>query len=415
MIERARNICLTPSTEWNVIAAEPASTSGLITGYVVPMAAIGAIAGLIGGSLVGIALPFVGTARVPLLPGLVAAIFVFGMAIVGVFILSLIIDALAPSFGAEQNNIQALKVAAYSYTPLWIAGVLQIVPLLGVLTIFAALYGLYLLYLGLQRVMKSPQDKTLGYTAVVVVCAIVLSVVVGGITSAITGAGMIGASMASSVTGESSSTATVQFDKDSPLGRLQEFGSKMEASAKKMEAAERSGDANAQVAAATEALGTLFGGGRRVEPVGLDVLKPFVPESFAGLPRVSSNSERSGLAGIMVSKAEAGYSDGGQKSISLEISDTGGASGLLGLASWVNVEGEKEDQYGSERTHRVNGRMVHERSSKTGNDGEFSVVLGNRFIVEARGNGVGLSELRSAVEGLGLERLEAMKDAGVQK
>jgi hypothetical protein len=193
---------------------------------------------------------------VPILLGLVTAIFAFGMAIVGVFILSLIIDALAPSFGGEKNNIQALKVAVYSYTPLWIAGVLQILPLLGLLTIFAGLYGLYLLYLGLQNVMKSPPDKVMGYTAVVVICAIVLSVIVGGITAAITGAGMIGAGMASGITGGSTSpTSNVQFDKNSPLGRLQEFGARMEESGKKMEAAEKSGDANAQIAAATERSG----------------------------------------------------------------------------------------------------------------------------------------------------------------
>ena len=90
------------------------------------------------------------------------------MAIVSVFVLSLIINALAPTSAAEEQR-QAFKVAVYSYTPAWIAGVLQILPLLGILAILAGLYGLYLLYLGLPQLMKCPQDKAIGYTVVVVV------------------------------------------------------------------------------------------------------------------------------------------------------------------------------------------------------------------------------------------------------
>ena len=265
IVDRAKNICLTPNTEWPVIAAEPASAATLVSGYVVPLAAIGAISGFIGGSLIGHTLPLLGTYRVPLFSGLVVALFTFCMAIVGVFVLSLVINALAPTFGGEQNSTQALKLAVYSYTPAWIAGVLQIVPLLGIFAIFAALYGLYLLYLGLPRLMKVAEDKAVAYTAVVVVCAIVLSVIITVIAGTIAGAGMIGAGALGGAAARSSSD--VQFDKNSPMGKLQELGTKLEQSNKKMEAAQKSGDEKAQVAAAVESLGTLFGGGKRVDPV----------------------------------------------------------------------------------------------------------------------------------------------------
>ena len=107
LVERVKNICLTPNTEWPVIEGEPASASSLITSYVVPLAAIGAVAGLIGGSIIGRTLPFVGTYRVPLATGLGLAVFTFVMAIVGVFILSIIINALAPTFGGKQDNATA--------------------------------------------------------------------------------------------------------------------------------------------------------------------------------------------------------------------------------------------------------------------------------------------------------------------
>ncbi len=414
LVERAKSICLTPKTEWPVIAAEATSTGSLVSGYVVPMAAIGAIAGFIGGSIVGTSVPFLGTYRAPVMSGLVAALFVFCMTIVGVFVLSFIINTLAPKFGGEQNSAQALKVAVYSCTPAWIAGALQVVPMLAVFGIFAALYSLYLLYLGLPRLMKSAEDKAAAYTAVVVVCAIVLSVVVTAIGGTIGLAGMVGTGRLLGG-GAASPGSDVQFDRNSPMGRLEDLGNKLEQSTREMEAAEKRGDQQAQVEAAFKGLGTLLGGGNRVDPVAIDQLKTFVPERFAGLPRTASSAEKTGIAGLMVSNADARYGDGAGKSVTLEISDTGGVSGLVGLASWAGVEGEKEDERGSEKTQRVGGRLVHERISKTGGSNEFGIILGDRFVVSAEGNGVGIEELKAAVASLDLAGLEALKGVGVQK
>jgi hypothetical protein len=412
IIQRAKNICLTPATEWPVISAEPATPGGLLTGYAAPLAAIGAIAGFLGGAIIGQTLPFVGHYRVPLAAGLIAAIFTFCMALVGVFVLSLIIDALAPTFGGQKNSIQALKVAVYSYTPAWIAGVLQIVPLLGILGVFAALYGLYLLYLGLPQLMHSPQEKAIPYTVVVVVCAIVLSVVITAVGGLLVGAGMVGSG---ALTSARSSSSDVQFDKNSPLGKLQDLGKKMEESNKKMEAAGKAGDTNAQAAAAVEGLGALLGGGKRVDPIGIDQLKPLVPDTFGGLPKISSSADKSGIAGFMVSKAEARYGDGAGKTVTLEISDTGGVSGIMALAGWAGIEGESEDDNGSERTQKVNGRLTHEKTSKNGGTNEFAVVLVDRFVVSAKGTGVDVGTLKAAVSGMSLAKLESMKDAGVSR
>ena len=98
-------------------------------------------------------------------------------AAVGVVLMSIIIDALAPTFGAERSREQALKVAVYSATPVWIAGLLQVIPVLGVVALIGALYALYLLYLGLPRLMKCPADKTLAYLGTVIACAVVIGIV----------------------------------------------------------------------------------------------------------------------------------------------------------------------------------------------------------------------------------------------
>jgi hypothetical protein len=168
IVERVRRICLSPDTEWSVIAAERATLGTLITGYVLPLAALSAIGSLVGTILLGLGIVF--AVRVAI-TGLV-------MSMIGVVILSTIIDALAPTFGATKSSESAAKVAAYAPTPAWVAGVFQIVPFLGSLIVFVgALYSLYVLYLGLMRVMKSPQDKAVGYTVVVVIIAIVVGFV----------------------------------------------------------------------------------------------------------------------------------------------------------------------------------------------------------------------------------------------
>ena len=410
---RVRNILLAPDTEWPVIAADPTPTGDIVTGYVMPLAAIGAVAGFIGGSLVGISVPFLGRYHVPITTGLAGAVFAFIFAIVGVFVLAFIINALAPTFGAQQDSNRAFKVAAYSYTPAWIAGVLQIVPALAILGVLAALYGLYLLYLGLPALMKCPQEKSIGYTAVVVVCAIVLSIVVTSISGLIVSPAAMG--RMGSFSTPSSPSSDPQFDPNTPMGKLEALGRKLEESGAKMEQAQKSGDSAAGTAAAFEGLGALLGGGARVEPVSIEQLKPLVPEQFAGLARQSSNAERSGMAGIVVAKAEASYGDGAGRSATLEITDSGGASGLVGLASWANLEGERDNDQMSERTERVGDRLVHQRISKTGGRHEYDVVIGRRFIVTARSTGIEFDALKGAVSGLDLQKLEGMKDVGVAK
>ena len=415
IVDRIKNICLKPNAEWPVIAAETTTTKDLIVGYVVPLAAIGPIAAFIGGTVIGRSLPFIGSYHVPMVAGLTLAIFTYIMSIVGIFVLSFIINALAPSFGGEKNSAQALKVAVYSYTPMWVAGVLNLLTALGLLAILAGCYGLYLLYLGLPRLMKAPQEKAVGYTVVVVICAIVLSAIIGVVGATVGGVGLMGAGALNGMAHPHAASEPVQFDKDSPMGKLQALGQAMADSNKKMEAAQKSGDPNAQAAAAMQGLGTLLGGGKRVDPIGIDQLKPFIPATFAGLPKTSGNAEKTGMTGLMVSKAEATYSDQAQKRVTLEVSDTGGASGLLGLAGWAGIQGEREDDNGFERTGKENGRLVHEKGSKHGGSNEFTIVLGDRFVVSAHGNGVELGELKTAVSGLDLGKLEALKDQGVQK
>jgi Yip1 domain len=178
LVDRAKRILLSPRTEWEVIDNEPTTPAQLFTGYAMPLAAIGPIAQIIGYSLFGISVPFAGHYRVPLGSAITSALVTYVLALAGTYVLGLIIDALAPTFNGQRSQIQALKVAVYSSTASWVAGIFYLIPGLRLLTILG-LYSLYLLYLGLPVLMKSPRDKAVAYTAVVIVAAIVLFMVTG--------------------------------------------------------------------------------------------------------------------------------------------------------------------------------------------------------------------------------------------
>lgn len=178
LVDRVRNICINPNAEWPVIEQESTQSAELVTGYLAPLAALGAIAGLIGSTMLVTHLPFGRSLVEGVFAGLVGACVSFVTTIGGCFAIAYVINALAPTFGGRQDSTRAFKVAVYAYTPGLVAGVLRIFPVLSILiSIVAGLYGLYLLYLGLPTVMKAPREKAAAYTVVVVLSTIVLGFV----------------------------------------------------------------------------------------------------------------------------------------------------------------------------------------------------------------------------------------------
>jgi hypothetical protein len=179
LVDRAKNIIMTPQTEWTAVAAEEPSVPQILTGYVIPLALIPAIASFIGGTIMPGAFHFGATYLVGM------AVVSFVSALVGVFLSSYVIDFLAPNFGSEKNLGRTFQLVAYSYTPAWVAGVFQIIPVIGVLASVAGLYGIYLMYLGLPVLKKTPADKTVVYLVVSFLVLMVIYVVLSAIFAAI--------------------------------------------------------------------------------------------------------------------------------------------------------------------------------------------------------------------------------------
>jgi hypothetical protein len=207
----------------------------------------------------------------------------------------------------------------------------------------------------------------------------------------------------------------VTIDANSALGKLAAIRAQAEQASKKLDAAQKSGDANAQAAAAGQMVGALLSGGDKVEALAPDALKPFVPETLAGLKRNSLSAERNGAMGMQFSQAEGQYSDDAGHSLRLEISDMGSAKGLTALAGWAGVESSKETDHGYDKTYTQNGRLTHEEWNTQSKYGEYSVVLGERFAVKVTGNADSIDQIKGAVGSLNLAGLEALKNQGVTK
>jgi len=184
LVERAKNILLAPVKEWEVIKGENLTIVDMFTKYAMILAAIPAVAGFIGYSLIGISYGF-GTFRVPIGTSLVWAILQYVLSLGGVFLIAFIMDALAPTFGCTKNLVAAVKIIVFSYTAAWVAGILNIIPSLGILVGIASIYSLYLMYLGMKIVKEVPGDKLVGYFVVTIIAAVVVFFVVGMIVSAV--------------------------------------------------------------------------------------------------------------------------------------------------------------------------------------------------------------------------------------
>ena len=293
LFNRVKNLILKPKDEWAAIEQEPANIAGLYFGYVMILAAIPPLATLVyslvfGDSMFGVEY------RPSIASALSAALISYGLTLIGVFVLALIIDALAPHFGAVRDSMQALKLSAYAGTAAWIAGIFQLLPGIGFLGILG-LYSLYLLYLGLPRLMKAPQDRAASYTLVTLIAAVLLFIVIGAVAAPVTKM-LSPAPDARDIGGTLSVPGVGSLD----LGKLEDAAKQAEASAQALQ----NGTAKPAVAVA--------------------VLQGLLPTTLAGLERTEISGSSAGAGAIGGSQAEALYAKADTR-VRLKITDIAAA------------------------------------------------------------------------------------------
>ena len=450
LLARVKNIVLAPKSEWPVIAPEPTTISQLYVGYVMPLAVLAALLGFVRMSVLGVSTAFGGGFRMPIGTGLTYMVMMFVSALIGIFLVGLIINALAPTFSAQRDQRQALKVAAYSLTPAMLSSVLALSPILPtLLQLLAGLYGIYVLYLGLPVVMQSPQEKSFGYTVSVVICTILVGVVFGVLSSVahIGGSrmGLLGgtpteraaeqaaardqgaAAVGNTIGNILGTDAKGKAGLSAALSNLAKAGEAQAAaqnpaaspaaptqSPAAADAAQNPQGALAATGGLLTALGGALGGPNRVDTVDFNTLRGMLPASLPGMTRTSAQGENQGAIGVKTSSAKADYAGSDGAGVHIEIADISGVSGLMDLAGGLIQQTTSESDSGYEKDVVIGGRTVHEKYDARNRKGELSVVLVKRFSVDITGSNVDMHSLEQSLGQIDLGRLESMKDAGAQ-
>jgi hypothetical protein len=381
LVTRVKAILMKPTETWSVIDAEPATVKGLFTGYVMILAAIGPVANLFRALVFGYG-AFGFSWRPSPLWAISGAIVGYLASLAGFFILALVIDGLAPSFGSQKDQLKAFKLAAYTGTAAWLAGIFGLVPWIGFLAI-VGLYSLYLLYKGLPILMKTPADKALPYFLVVLVVAAIINIVAAAVVSPIMAMGRMGDYASRGPDGHLSGTMNIPGGGSVDLGRIQEAAAKMEAANKAIKE------------------------GKQVPVLSGAVLQSLLPGDVAGYTRGEISTESGGAGGYSTSSAEASYARG-DASFKLSVVDSGAAGALGAMASAVDINHTERHGDSYETVGKVDGRMTTEKYDGDSKHGEYS-VLADRVMISAEGDNVSIDDLKAAVSAVDPARVATLQ------
>ena len=382
LLQRAKAILLQPREEWSVIEGEASSIASLYKSYIMPLAAIGPVAGFIhavvfGNSFFGI------THRPSFLSALSTAVVSYIFTLIGVFLMALVIDFLAPRFGGTANRNNAFKLAAYSATAAWVAGAFQLIPGLGMLGILG-LYGLYLLFVGIPVMMKAPEDKAVIYTVAIVVIGAIAGMIFSVILAPLM---LLTSSVPDTSDGSLSGSVKVPGVGSLDLSELEKAGEKMAAANERAQSGQATTLPSKQLAA-------------------------MLPASLpGGLVQTRSRSSGTSVGGVGASSASASYGDD-EKSIELTITDLGIAGSLATLGNAMNMESESQNGTVIEKMGKIDGRLTTIRYDSASRNGRYGVIVGDRFNVQVDGDADSVADLRAVLDEIDLAALESIARSG---
>jgi len=457
LIARVKNMLVKPTQEWGVIEIEETSPLELYTGYAMLLAAIGPLATLVERSFIG--------AQVPVSRAMIQSILLtYVIGLVGVYLLSVIINVLAPAFGGTKDSTQALKVAVYSLTAAWVGGLFMLVPVYSALMLFTSLYSAYLLYRGLPILMRLPQRRAFGYTMAVVISTLVIGVGFSMIS------GVLGGSFVTSpvaVTPDSTSERTAKnpespetgvvpstvqqsleptpekspevasTDIPAPANSSESAGGDQQSSEAAMptnEGQQPSGIAEAipesqQPINQTEPPKTSEVATKNVEqvaslikdnvpkegvPIDFKQLKTLLPALIAGMPRVDDRGRRTEFMGVALSEYKGTYPTSAGGSITVAIVDAGDTLSTLRLPAFSWVAGESAIDHksgtGFERTTTYQGLKAYEKYDTANPASEMAVLVNSHAGVSLQGYNVTMKELQTVMAAIDLSKLAAMRN-----
>ena len=408
LLERVQAILLRPGSAWTDIAAENHSIAHIYKSYLIFLAAIPAIAGFIGFSLVGVG-AFGISVRVPLVQGLVSAVVSYVLSLVMTMVVAWVASWLAPRFGGQAQLPRAFQLIAYGATAGWLGGIFSAIPSLAMLGALAGLYSIYLIYRGVPVLMQVPQAKSVGYTAALIVCAAAAALVVGMVSSLVVprpgGLGGLGGSGLGGLGGASVQGSGARITVPGTDIRIDT--AKVEAASRRMEEANARGDTQE----AGKAMGDMMSaalGGKGAAPVPPETLRALLPETLGRMPRTAVEARTDGALGMQFTNVSAQYTEGDQL-IEIRVQDVGAVPALaLGMTSWSRNTLDRETADEVERVYRRDGVAYKESYRKDGTGATLVMLLPNSVLLEGNGN-VPMDVLRTAFQSIPVAKIGALQ------
>ncbi|MGE5259573.1 MAG: Yip1 family protein [Actinomycetota bacterium] len=387
LIARVKNLLLQPKDEWPKIAAEPATIGGLYSSYVVYLAAVPVLCTLVGSLVFGYGFGAF-TYRPSLFSAVTTAILQYAVQLGGVYVFALIAEALAPRFGGEKDRVSAFKLAAYSATASWLAGVFSLFPVLHVLSLLG-LYSLYLLYTGVPVVMRVPTERALAFTGTLIAVGLVIGLVLAALIGALVP--VPGPTDMGKAGGKISLPGGVNLDMD----KLDKAAKRLDQMSK--QAAQPAGEGAGEASESS--------GSRAIAP---GDLKSLLPASLpGGFARTDISTASGGAAGFDFGNAKAVYAKGDAR-ITLSATDMGAIGALAALGSAFGANASEETATSYSKMGQVDGHMTMEEFNRETKAGKFAVIVGDRVMIEAEGSGASVDELKAAVAAVDLGQAEAL-------
>jgi hypothetical protein len=174
LLKRVRNILLHPEEEWQVIQAEPASYGSVILRYVAPLAALVPISTVMHWIIFDRKIPngalWLSFFKYLLLSNLLW----FCMDIINVVVTGVVISTIMAITDSQWRGLFGLRLAAYSFTPLFLVGFLALIPYMAWSLVPGILYGIYILYRGIGTLSSVRGMKSVLYAGMSFLAAAVI-------------------------------------------------------------------------------------------------------------------------------------------------------------------------------------------------------------------------------------------------
>lgn len=362
-VERAKALLTRPKEAWPEIDRDMTPSGELFTRYAVPLAALAPVVGFLTGRIGWN--PFSGH----FIGQLFTAVIGYGLSLGSLLVMSFVAAKFAPRFGGEGSPRDAFKLITYSFTPVWLASAVAMIPGLGFVGL-ASFYSLYLFFTGIGPMMKVKDDenrKRFGFATIA--CAIGLNLVTSAVSSG--PAWLLGGGP----NFQQRETYRIKGDDFHFDGRRFE-----------------------------RELGDAFRGAN-VKGVEGTSLQALLPAKLGGFERTSIESSSGGPGG---SNAEATYENGNQE-FTLKVVDLAAFGAIARMRDAFRIEQNRQDEDGFEHVSNKDGTFVAEKWDNGDEEGSYTTIVDKRFLIEAKGEASNFDELKRAAASVDAAKLKALE------